>query len=230
MKQQKYSAGAIVLAVLITALVVGVAMYLWQISKVAPQLTQTESKISPAKLIDSPTIGTAIEQSYNFSQGAPDTFTSIDRGNQLFLKKKASAEIYANEEQIESFFAPENPANKDVVFISTSIAPTQYSEGVKILNKIYSYNIKTGELTQIYEENEPRLLRTMGMDGSKLILMYDAIENSPGPCFSIWADWKNFGYLEIANISAGLNPYTVPDYQIATAKAEQKQCEMEMGF
>lgn len=242
------SVWTILLTMVITAVIVGRGVYWWQSSKVElkPEVINTtetqsaqidteqidaqqkaEAVTSPAKLVETTINGTTIEQSYNVEHGEAERFTSLSEGNLIFMYKKAMAKLYENEESIESFYAPEHPTNPDIIFISTS---AEWSEDMKSTNKIYSYNIKTGEITQLYEEHESRLLRTMGMDGSKLVLMYDRIDNSPGPCFSVWADWKSFGYLELADINSGLQPYTVPDYQVEIGKEEQEKCIEEMRF
>lgn len=242
----------ILLTVVITAVIVGGGVYWWQSSKIVPEKEITETTetpsaqtgaeqvdvqekenvvTAPANLVNTAISGTAIEQSYDFRRGQRDGFTSLSRGNLIFMAKKAMARLYENEESITSIYAPEHPTNSDLIFISTSGETTgEWPYTIKSTNKIYTYNIKTGEITQLYEEHENRSLRTMGMDGSKLVLMYERIDNSPGPCFSVWADWKSFGYLELADISSGLRPYTVPSYQVEIGKAEQEKCIKEMGF
>ncbi|QQR84026.1 hypothetical protein IPJ72_02415 [Candidatus Peregrinibacteria bacterium] len=132
-------------------------------------------------------------------------------------------------EMVESFYTPKSPTDNNVVFVSTSGEAKGEWPNLKITNKIYAYNVQTGELSKLYEEHENRLLRTMGIEGSKLILMYDGTDNSPGPCFSIWADWNDFGYLDVENPGT-LNPYTIPEYQVQKGKEEQVACQKEMGF
>ncbi len=134
---------------------------------------------------------------------------------------------------IEGFFAPVNPADKDIVFFSTQMqdaTSSYYEPGMKMLNRILSYNLETGATKELYKENENRKLRTIGIDGDKVIVMYDGVDNSPGPCFSVWADWKDFGYLDITDPEAGLNDYTVPDYKITEAQEAQKKCEQDNGL
>lgn len=241
----------ILLTVVITAGIVGGGVYWWQSSKIVPEneitevvesqsaqidtkqvATQEKDEVvtAPAKLVNTAINGNTVEQSYNFRHGEREGFTSLSRGNIIYMAKKAMAKLYENEESITSFYTPEHPTNSDIIFISSSGDTSGEWPDFKSTNKIYSYNIKTGEIVQLYEEHEDRLLRTMGMDGSKLVLMYDIIDNSPGPCFSIWADWESFGYLELADINSGLRPYTVPNYQVEISKAEQEKCIEEMGF
>lgn len=231
-KNKGGSAWQIILTAVITAAIVGGGVYWWQNLKIVPEkevleITETpdvqkeeEVSVVPSKLVDTAISGTAIEQSYNFRSGDPDGIVSIGTGSLIFLERKALGKIYKNEEWITSSYAPEHPTNPDIVFISTG----DWSDATRSINKIYSYNIKTGEIMQLHEEYEGRLLRTMGMDGSKLILMYDGIDNSPGPCFSAWVNWESFGYLELADIDGGLQKYTVPEYQVKIGKAEQEKC------
>ncbi len=128
-------------------------------------------------------------------------------------------------EDITSFYAPESSSNNNVIYISTSGDISGEWPNMKMTNKIYSYNVKTGELLELYKEHKNRVLRTMGIEGSKLIVMYDLIDNSPGPCFSIWSDWKEFGYLDVKNPDT-LKSYNVPDYQVQKGIDEQKECSI----
>jgi len=129
---------------------------------------------------------------------------------------------------VESVSLPKSPFDPDIIYVSISAGINGEGPDVTSVNKIYSYNTKTAELLKLYEEEEPQILRTAGMDGTKLILMYDGIDNSPGPRFSVWVDWDYFGYLDINNLNDQLNSYTVPAYQIKKGKDEQKKCENEM--
>lgn len=211
-EQNSNSIWPIVLAVVITAIVVGGGMYWWQSTKVTTQTpTQGIADTQSAQITE---LG-EIEQGYSYDSPQWESFMSD-------IKTKT-------DQVVESFYAPKSPTDDDVIFVSTSGDTTGEWPNMKSTNKIYSYNTKTGELSKLYEEHENRLLRTMGIEGSKLIVMYDLIDNSPGPCFSVWADWDDFGYLDVENPNT-LRPYTVPDYQVQHGKDEQKECEAEMVF
>lgn len=221
-EQNRNSIWPIFLAVVITAIVVGCGMYWWQNTKVTVQTpteevadTQSAQTTEPEEVVETKTTTATIEQGYSYDSPQWESFTSD-------IKTKAG-------EIVESFYAPESPTDDDIIFVSTSGDTTGEWPDMKSTNKIYSYNIKTGELSKLYEEQENRLLRTMGIEGTKLIVMYDGIDNSPGPCFSVWADWKDFGYLDVENPST-LRPYTVPNYQVQKGKDEQKECEAGIGF
>ena len=127
-------------------------------------------------------------------------------------------------EIVQSFTFPELLGNSNLVCASTSSGTSLTSS----TNKVYSYDLKTKDLTEIYSESEARLLRTVGIEGDKLILMVDGIDNSPGPCFSYWANWEGFKSLDVKSPSSGLKDYTVPAYQIEKGLEEQSKCEEEM--
>jgi hypothetical protein len=127
-------------------------------------------------------------------------------------------------EIVESFTFPESYDDPNLVFVSTSSNTSLASS----TNKIYSYDLNTKKVTEVYSENEASLLRTVGIEGTKLILMRDGIDNSPGPCFSYWANWEGFEYLDTENPTSGLKSYTVPTYQVEKGKVEQEECEANM--
>ena len=200
---------SVVLAVVITALIVGGGMYWWQQREVVKNPTVATSDILKEPTVEAPRI---TESSYRYD--VPEWREALE------------ATLKTKNEKIESFYASGMP--DETAFISTSADVSGKWSDMKSDNKIYSYNTTTSELIKLYEEQQQeRLLRPMGMEGQKLIVMYDLIDNSPGPCFSVWADWKNFGYVDTEN-PGKLSPYTVPEYQVQKAKDEQKKCEKDM--
>lgn len=192
-----------------------------------PAESETQELATLDYNIDAPMTGDKIIQSYKVDGSRDVTFTSLEKGNEVFMDKKAIAKLYENEETVGSFYAPEHPENADIIFISTEGKTTGELPNLISENKIYAYDIKTGQLELLYQEKEPRLLRTVGMEGSKLILLADKIDNSPGPCASIWSADK-FEALELADVKAGLSAYTMPEYQVEIGKKEQAECQEEM--
>ncbi len=136
-------------------------------------------------------------------------------------------------QNLTSFDMPVHPVDNDVIFLSTS---ESLNEGYsRIKNRIYSYNLKTSELKEIYSEvaenNSPmgshsaRIFRTVGIDGSKVIVLYDDPDNSPGPCTRIWYHYKDrMGYLELADVQGGLKTYSVPVYKVEEDRVDADQC------
>lgn len=165
-----------------------------------------------------------IHEDYTFSSGELPYFQSTGQGGMKSMQKRAIAKIYARDEYFTSFHTPAYSNNPDIVYLSTQKV---LKEGLKWQNKIYSYNLKTGKLKLLYKERMDRLLRTVGMEGSKLIIMLDGIDNSPGPCFSFWADWEDFGYIDVSRARSKIMPYIIPQYKIDEAKAGQEECIAE---
>ncbi len=215
MENQTSSNGAgIVLAVVVTAVLVAGGMYLWEKSpENDPDNTPEQSSV--------------IEENSQ-AEPLPD---KIILGYEKNSTEWDDISLKINEktgEDLKSLYIAESADNKDLVYVSTSSQlPDEWTEDMKSTNKIYSYNTKTNDLKMLYEEKEGRLLRTLGVDGTKLVLLYDGIDNSPAPCFSVWLDGLDYGYLDIENPSE-LKDYTVPDYQKELAKKEQKECELSM--
>lgn len=167
-----------------------------------------------------------INNGYDFVSGQLPAFNTPDHG-QIQMRKKALAKIYAKDEDISSFSVPVSATNNNVTFLSTTKVDTSSGtlQSMKSLNRIYQYNVKTGAIKLIYSEKAARLLRTVGMEGNKLILLYDGIDNSPGPCYSYWYNTlTSFGYLDITKPKDGLKPYTVPQYQKDAGRAEVEKC------
>jgi len=140
-------------------------------------------------------------------------------------------------QSLTSFDMPIHPLDKDIVFLSTDEPLNEtYS---RIANRIYSYNLQTSELKEIYyetaENNSPmggnfaRIFRTVGIDGSKIIVLYDDPDNSPGPCTKIWYHYKDrMGYLELSDVSGGLKSYTVPSYKAEKDRIDADKCLNEL--
>lgn len=157
----------------------------------------------------------------------------VDGPTRYFTKIKNS-----QGQDIKSFDMPIHPKNKNLLFFSTS-EPLD-PNWLKVRNRIYIYNLKNFELVEIYNEdsqkNSPvkgdgkgRILRTIGLDGSKVILLYDGPDNSPGICTRIWYHYRDrMGYLELSDIAGGLKPYTVPPYKIEEDRIDADKCLQEL--
>jgi hypothetical protein len=124
---------------------------------------------------------------------------------------------------IRAYAIPVHPQNPDIVFLSTA----EFGNDFKVINRIFAYNIKTYDLTQIYQEEVQHFnLRTAGREGSKILLIREDANSSPPSCSSLWLHYKSrtFEYLELADIQGGLKPYTVPEYRIKQDEIEDKKC------
>lgn len=176
---------------------------------------QTENKIESGYSLDDP-------REIIFVSAGGETKTMAD---------SAKKQLSDNDEKITSFDIPVDPDDSNIVFISTS---TSWSGKDPYTNRIYKYDLDSGELKELVAKDFSMvtlgvLWRTIGREGSKVIVMNDGIDNSPGPCFSIWAGWDSFSYLDIRNVSEGLKPYTVPQYKIDEDMQDQQKCSAEIA-
>jgi hypothetical protein len=129
-----------------------------------------------------------------------------------------------------------DPQNQNLIFISTSNFPNP-SDQSTCANKLYSYNVQTGDLVQFYSELNQNTStvpysscsapQAIGIQGSKLVLVDgDPNEIGDGPCFNIWADNSvPFLYIDLANIQNGLQKFTVPQNLIDNGQAQEQQCQ-----
>lgn len=130
-------------------------------------------------------------------------------------------------ETITSRVLPIDPANKDLIYLSTSLIIENRPNKVISSSTIYSYNLKTAQLKAVYgEKNKEYTLSTVGMDGTKAILLKRNIhdENSPGPCVSMWTT-NRFAYFDTSEPQHGLRDYNVPEEKITAERQREKSCE-----
>jgi hypothetical protein len=134
-------------------------------------------------------------------------------------------------EDLTSFDMPVDPQNKDMIYLSTAEPLDKAYSRVK--NRIYSYNLTTATLHEIYSEimeapSSWKIFRTVGIEGLKIILLRDNPDNSPGPCTDIWLGYKDqMEYLDINDPQAGLKNYIVPAYKIEEGRSYAERCLRE---
>lgn len=149
--------------------------------------------------------------------------------------------LYENTgEDITSFDMPISPFNKNIIFLSTSEPLEAPKEGLLnnniIVNRIYTYNLQTLELTELYKKEirnfAPEgavMWRIVGIEENKLIILYDHMGNSPGPCWRLWYDGKDdLVSLDIQNLNAGLQSYNVDPEKIEADRIDSEKCVVEL--
>lgn len=156
-------------------------------------------------------------------------FYSEEEIQKEFIPMKEEAKESMNDnEWLSGFHAPKHPDDENVVFLSTEIMDATGATKNDNTNRILTYNMKTGEVKEIYkDEEEGKVLRTAGIEGNRLIVMSDTVDNSPGPCFSFWADLPKLKYLDVTKPEEGLKDYEVPEYKKEEAKTAQEKCMKE---
>lgn len=125
--------------------------------------------------------------------------------------------------------SPVDPHNSKLIYISgfQQDAPAQ-----KLVNKIYSLNLATSELKEIFSHQDTPeehkigvTLRIIGREESKIIVKSDNIDNPPGDCDSDWIDPQaSLSYLDLDEVNKGLQKYTVPKERVAQAEKEKQKC------
>ncbi len=139
---------------------------------------------------------------------------------------------------LTSFVMPTDEKDSQIIYMSSAKNIDEAQS--RIVNKVYSYNLKSLELKELYshldEKNSPmsnqlgRVMRLVGRDGSKIILMADSPDNSPGPCTRVWSDYKdNMFYVDVSEVQMSLKSYSVPQSKVDKEKADADACASEMN-
>jgi len=103
----------------------------------------------------------------------------------------------------------------------------------------YKYDSKAGTLTSIAddevvytnEDYKTTVLYPQGVQGNKLIVWKTMVDNSPGPCFSIWttvSEYKNLFYIDLEAEDKNLERYLVPDFKVKEAEKWVEDCIEEI--
>lgn len=130
---------------------------------------------------------------------------------------------------LTSFVMPVDNTDEDTIYLSVSEI-TGNSRPYKVRTTILSYNIANGASKELYKEsNENIELRTIGMEGTKLVVLPDYVDNSPGVCTEVWYDYRHqIKYLDLTNANEGLKPYDVPSYAVDADREKQEICLKEL--
>ena len=104
-------------------------------------------------------------------------------------------------------------------------------------NPKYKYDNKKGVLVDSTDDkilytnpNHPdSVLAILGMEGDIIIVWETSSDNSPGPCYwdEIWvsdSEKSHITYLDLKNLSTGLQPYTIPEYKYNQEKIDIEAC------
>lgn len=239
LSEQFYSGGKVFLAILITTVFSGLAVYFLLDNSVARQkeelgkagqlmqekINDLQSKLEEATIASGEKKDTAINLDYKFENSKEFTpakpfFIDLKNGEVIFLNEKAEKKLTDNKEIITSFYSPLVPKSKNLVFISVHISGTPTTT----FNKVYTYNLKNGELNTIYREQKYRVLRSIGFSDNKLIMFSDLKLNRDFKCFSPWSENYPLVYLNIGDLSQPLETYKAPESKIIEARKIQMEC------
>ncbi|HLD60961.1 MAG TPA: hypothetical protein VJA27_02405 [Patescibacteria group bacterium] len=169
-------------------------------------------------------------------KGAKGTVTSFKyrlvfpNGKSNYVSSTVEQKLRANDQVVASFDLPVDPNDTSRIFISTYQSLNE--GGTKVLNRVYSFNVTTNALTEIFTtETRGTVLRTVARAGTNIIILEDGIDNSPGPCGSIWSSYPDqFVSLDMRDVAAGLKKFVVPEEKIQADREEEEWCMKLLGL
>lgn len=91
--------------------------------------------------------------------------------------------------------------------------------------------VKNGEVLYTAEHPDTETLYILGLDGNKLIMWKTVIDNSPGPCWTVWSaedEAENVLYLDLDDLEAGLTVYEIPEYKVDEGEQFIDTCMKEI--
>lgn len=162
----------------------------------------------------------------NTALNKQSVFISLKDGKIIPLGEKTKQRLALGKETVTALYAPLfKPDNQSAAFISTTKSITTTTS----LNRIYLYNFKNGNLTEIYKETSGRLLRSAGFYKNKLIILVEDKKQAAAACFSPWSEWNQFVSLNISNTYATPESFQLPADKIEEGRAELSACLKEKG-
>ena len=225
--ENKSNNNKFILLIVLILLIVGIYLFLNK-SDHSTKNNSSEEILMTENLVDQLIEGKSFKNSYYlFDYTINDEgfqIREIDTNEYTQINEEAIKEIKDNNEKIEHYEIPTHPINDQIIFLSTSNMDDYILNPEEIENKIYTYNIKTGELKIVLKKTSERIIRILGIYGSKLILSNNKNESYSGPCYSQWLVGE-FIALELSNIQNGLQNYTVPESKIKFEEEEKLKCE-----
>jgi hypothetical protein len=175
-----------------------------------------------------------ISKEAQLSQGitiASQVFEGMQKGFLDGLKENLNIDFETSDVSVMNFSFPPNPENPDITYVSTlsNVESVPNSYEFQADNKIYEWNLDTGDITEIYSVNKKAESRVIGIEGDKLILLVEPIDNSPGPCYSYWLDTEKLYYLVLSDLpSTKLKAY-LPNQELqAEERSQLEKCESEI--
>jgi len=241
-EEKKSGAWKIVLAVFLTAVVIGgtagAGAFFWQQLEIDSQRSDRNQIIEDKNSLSEKVISLNSEvDDYKKSQEAAQKKTSeLTRGT-TYLDAYMGAlycvgDPYVNgvvkssKNAAVSYFATSTTSSTLDKDTHTCIA--QWIEEIDTKNsitKVFMQDGVSGETKEIYsKERESKSYHLLGAEGDKLIFfdMNTDTDYSPGPCANRWVEGEHY-YLDVNDTEAGMQSYIVPDSDLL--KQEKKKVE-----
>jgi DNA-directed RNA polymerase subunit L len=189
-------------------------------SAILPQTPSIPTTAPVEQLPHASSSGSIIDRGYTATY-EPDA-TPSKTNNLLFispngkqLKLPTTVATFLNDSSsnrhLTSLDIPVDEKNPNSLYLTTN-QPLDTNFNT-LENHIYRYDILKQELESIYEEKTTNstMLRTIGRDGTLVLLIRENINTVPKPCDSVW---YNFAHtmlaFDTAHPNIGLQYYTVP--------------------
>lgn len=167
-----------------------------------------------------------------------ETFINLSAGQQTLILKKSvwdhfdknkivskssSGEKYNNEEMVEGL-AP--TIDKDTVFLVTNQFVGVYKESSQLVARIYSYNINTGALKELYRmQTGIEALNILGSDNGLLIVYKNVVDFSGPPCSYPLIDSPSTIFsFDPQNASLGLVGYKASSADVEATQKAVEEC------
>lgn len=154
------------------------------------------------------------------------TFTSPN-GKRISLPPEIERFLndYTHNRHLTSLDIPIDPTTPSLIYLSTS-APLN-KDFTSMDNRLFRFSLLTQELSEIYGEKTQNatLLRTVGREGSFLIVARDSVNASPGVCATLWYEFRDkLWAFDLEHPEQGLLHYVPPTDKIAEALKTEQAC------
>lgn len=132
---------------------------------------------------------------------------------------------------VNNFSIPYSMDDPSEVYLAVEFEDEEESN---FKTKIYSYNLESTEYGQVFEyvstnAEAPSHLRPLATDGSKMVVLREVVDNSPGPCTSPWSAGEVL-YFDLDDDERELFVYEVPEEVQNLVDRETQQCKYLQGL
>ena len=220
----------LVIAIVLTALIVGGTIYAWQNSKMKSTKQSLQQQVSVLQNQISQLQKIPQSQQVETPTESDNTRPNSGLMEVQLLKQKFSLDILRFWGVRQVFQSPQNP--NIFVYISEdgsgqNIWKFDASKDENYLQDEYpnipAYN-KLLLNVKISSDNE---FRGIGFHGNKFIFTETGKDNSPGPCFSPWL-YNNLSYIDINASQSTRQPHTTSDQKLQQVQSETEECQKNL--
>jgi len=218
---------------LIAILFIGGGIYMYAQRNQANQPAAESPAAQPISTDTSPILEPVrYSTDYNYMPGSELVFLlSSNPKDRIVIPPTIATKIMDNGQFLTGQFVVVNPVNARQVILSThedDVDGDSWAGDFSFINRIYSYDITTNELTLLATSEDTshpiRELMAIGTQSSKVIFYAhtQGVDTCGGLFWTGSAD--RYTYLDMNNIGAGLRPYIVPANKIQQESSNDAGC------